>query len=427
MRAAHVSGDAYPLSLDLTDRLVLVVGGGPVAVRKARACLDAGSRVLIVAPGLSDPTLADAPGVRWVAAPFDPAVLDEAGERVWLAHTATGRLEVDEAVARAADAAGIWCVRADDATRSRAWNPAVTRGEGRAEGVTVAVTGGGDPRRATRLRDAIGARLASGDLPVARVRGGSQGTPRPLGRVALVGGGPGSPDLITVRGRHLLAEADVVVTDRLGPVELLSTLGPDVEVVVVGKHRDRHPVPQDEINAILVDRARRGLDIVRLKGGDPFVLGRGGEEMLHCAEHGIEVEVVPGITSAVSVPAAAGIPVTHRGITTSFVVASSHDGAGPALDGLRDARQDATLVLVMGVTALARTAARVIEAGRAPSTPVAIVERGWTPEQRVTRTTLARAAEDAEAAGVRAPAVIVVGDVVTVPEVAARPLAVPAA
>ena len=420
-----MSGDAYPLSLDLTDRLVLVVGGGSVAVRKARACLEAGARVLVVALDLADESLGGENAVSWVRRGWDAASLDDLTERVWLAHTATGDPAVDDAVAAWADEAGVWCVRADDAARSRAWNPAVVRGDGPAEGVTVAVTGGADPRRSTRLRDAIRARLAAGDLPVARTRrpAGTKGETPTIGRVALVGGGPGAPDLITVRGRHLLAQADVVVTDRLAPVQLLDTLGSHVEVVDVGKHRDRHPVPQDQINAILVDRAQRGLFVVRLKGGDPFVLGRGGEEALHCAAHGIPVEVVPGITSAVAVPAAAGIPVTHRGVTTSFVVASGHDGAGPALDGLRDAPQDATLVLLMGVSALASTAERIVAAGRSPQTPVAIVERGWTTGQRVTRTTLADAADDAERVGVQAPAVIVVGEVVTVPEQVARLLA----
>lgn len=416
------SRELYPLSLDLADRLVLVVGGGPVAVRKARACLDVGARVLLVTPELADETLADDARVGWARSAWSREVVDGLTERVWLAHTATGDDGADEDVARWADAYGVWCVRADDAARSRAWNPAVVRGEGAAEGITVAVTGGADPRRSTRLRDAIGARLASGDLPVRRTRG-TKGESPAVGHVALVGGGPGAPDLITVRGRHLLAEADVVVTDRLGPTELLDTLGPGVEVVDVGKHRDRHPVPQDQINAIIVEHARRGRRVVRLKGGDPFVLGRGGEEALHCAEHGIPVEVVPGITSAVAVPAAAGIPVTHRGLTTSFVVASGHDGAGPALDGLRDAPQDATLVLLMGVTALARTAERIVAAGRSPETPVAIVERGWMTGQRVTRTTLADAADDAERVGVQAPAVIVVGEVVTVPEQVERLLA----
>jgi uroporphyrin-III C-methyltransferase/precorrin-2 dehydrogenase/sirohydrochlorin ferrochelatase len=282
------------------------------------------------------------------------------------------------------------------------------------EGLTVAVTAGGDPRRAAAVRDGVLAALDSGTLPVRRVR---QTTPPDVpatGRVALVGGGPGAEDLITVRGRALLAEADVVVTDRLGPRSLLGTLAAEVEVVDVGKTPGNHPVSQERINELLVHHASLGKRVVRLKGGDPFVLGRGGEEALHCAEHGIPVEVVPGVTSAVSVPAAAGIPVTHRGITASFVVASAHDGADAVLRAASDAAPDATLVLLMGVTRLGDTAQALIRSGRRADTPVALVERGWTPEQRTTVTTLERAAEDALAAGVRAPAVVVVGDVVSV-------------
>ena len=237
-----------------------------------------------------------------------------------------------------------------------------------------------------------------------------------MGRVSLVGGGPGAEDLITVRGRALLAAADVVVVDRLGPRGLLATLGTDVEVIDVGKTPGNHPVGQERINELLVLHAKAGKHVVRLKGGDPFVLGRGGEEALHCAENAVPVEVVPGVTSAVSVPAAAGIPVTHRGITASFVVASAHEGADAVTAALRDAPVDATLVLLMGVTRLAETAAGLVRAGRGPETPVALIESGWTPDQRTTVTTLERAAADAEAAGVRAPAIVVVGDVVSVRE-----------
>ena len=343
-------------------------------------------------------------------------------EPAWLVHTATGDRPVDDAVSAHAEAARIWCVRADDAAASSAWTPAVARGgaDGPAEGITIAVTAGGDPRRAVAVRDAVAVALDSGTLPVRRVRRpasalGGSGAGR-VGRVSLVGGGPGAEDLITVRGRALLAAADVVVVDRLGPRGLLATLGTDVEVIDVGKTPGNHPVGQERINELLVLHAKAGKHVVRLKGGDPFVLGRGGEEALHCAENAVPVEVVPGVTSAVSVPAAAGIPVTHRGITASFVVASAHDGAGAVTAALRDAPVDATLVLLMGVTRLAETAAGLVRAGRRAETPVALIESGWTPDQRTTVTTLERAAADAEAAGVRAPAIVVVGDVVAVRE-----------
>jgi uroporphyrin-III C-methyltransferase/precorrin-2 dehydrogenase/sirohydrochlorin ferrochelatase len=266
------------------------------------------------------------------------------------------------------------------------------------------------------VRDAILAALDSGVLPVRAQRPPAQpdsSDPAP-GRVALVGGGPGAHDLITVRGRALLAAADVVVTDRLGPRSLLDSLSADVEVIDVGKTPGNHPVTQARINELLVHHAGQGKRVVRLKGGDPFVLGRGGEEAVHCAAHGIPVEVVPGVTSAISVPAAAGIPVTHRGITASFVVASAHEGAGDVLAAARDAAPDATLVLLMGVSRLRETAAALVAAGRDAHTPVAIIESGWTPQQRTTVTTLRDCADDAERAGVQPPAVVVVGEVVSV-------------
>ncbi|HEY7722807.1 MAG TPA: uroporphyrinogen-III C-methyltransferase [Pedococcus sp.] len=417
---------AYPLSLDLRGKRAVVVGGGPVAARRAAGLVAAGAAVEVISPWVAEDLqdlLADG-RVAWHQREYLVGDLVDP-DPAWLVHTATGDRDVDAAVAAHADAARVWCVRADDASASSAWTPAVARGpeSGPAAGVTVAVTAGGDPRRAVAVRDAVAAALDSGTLPVRRVRHTSSGTSTreggstpAVGRVALVGGGPGADDLITVRGRSLLAAADVVVADRLGPRGLLATLAADVEVVDVGKTAGNHPVGQDRINELLVEHALAGRNVVRLKGGDPFVLGRGGEEALHCAAHGVPVEVVPGVTSAVSVPAAAGIPVTHRGITASFVVASAHEGSEVMTAALKDAPADATLVLLMGVSRLADTAAGLVRAGRPADTPVALVESGWTAAQRTTVTTLARAAQDAEAAGVRPPAIVVVGDVVRVRE-----------
>ena len=413
----------YPLSLDLTGRRVLLVGGGPVAARRARGLMDAGARVDVVAPevGPEMTSLVLKGAVRWSPTAFTATDL-VLPEPAWLVHTATGVPDVDAAVARAADAQHVWCVRADLASASSAWTPAVSRGAlgSPAEGLTVAVTGGGDPRRAVAVRDAIAAGLESGSLPTRRVRPAGRTSPvvpvdpPRVGRVWLVGGGPGDPDLITVRGRTVLAAADVVVADRLGPRSLLDDLGPDVEVIDVGKTPGHHPISQDRINAIIVEHALAGRDVVRLKGGDPFVLGRGGEEALHCVANGVPVEVVPGVTSAISVPAAAGIPVTQRGITASFVVASAHEGAGAALEALRDAPVSSTLVLLMGITTLRETAEQLMVAGRSPSTPVAFVESGWTDDQRTTVTTLEKAADVAEQEAVQAPAIIVIGEVVSV-------------
>jgi uroporphyrin-III C-methyltransferase/precorrin-2 dehydrogenase/sirohydrochlorin ferrochelatase len=263
------------------------------------------------------------------------------------------------------------------------------------------VTAGGDPRRATALRDAVALALDTGALPLRRHRAGP-------GHVALVGGGPGDAGLITTRGRRLLAEADVVVVDRLAPRALLDELGPGVLVVDVGKTAGHHPVPQEEINRLLVEHAQAGRRVVRLKGGDPFVLGRGGEEALACVAAGVEVEVVPGVTSAVAVPAAAGIPVTHRGRSRQVTVASGHEG----LDWGTLAALEGTLVLLMGVSGLAEAARELLAHGRPAATPVAVVESGCTPAQRTTVGTLSTIVDLARDRAVRPPAVVVVGSVV---------------
>ncbi|MCP3425788.1 uroporphyrinogen-III C-methyltransferase [Rothia sp. AR01] len=241
------------------------------------------------------------------------------------------------------------------------------------------------------------------------------------GTVALVGGGPGDPGLLTVRGRFLVAGADVVVADRLGPREVLRHLREGARVVEVGKTAGFHPVPQERINEILVEEAHAGARVVRLKGGDPYVLGRGAEEEQHCLERGVPVEVVPGVTSAVSVPAAAGIPVTHRGLAHGFSVVTAHDQIEQVPSSVEH-----TLVLLMGVSRLERTAARLMDAGRGPEVPVAIVERGWTPQQRVTVGTLGDIARKARERGVAAPAVIVVGEVARLARTGEGPDAAPA-
>lgn len=255
------------------------------------------------------------------------------------------------------------------------------------------------------------------ELPVRRARAAT-GSRR--GRVALVGGGPGDPGLLTVRGRRLLGEADVVVADALAPRALLATLDPDVEVVDAAKTAGSHVLRQEEISALLVARARAGLRVVRLKGGDPFVFGRGGEEAVACVEAGVGWEVVPGVTSAVAVPAYAGIPVTHRGLTQEIAVVSAHlapGDPGSTVDWGALARGDGTLVLLMAAARLGVVAAALMAGGRAPSTPVAVVHRGTLPGEKVVVSTLAEVA--VAAAGVGAPAVVVVGEVVRMREVLA--------
>jgi uroporphyrin-III C-methyltransferase len=231
------------------------------------------------------------------------------------------------------------------------------------------------------------------------------------GTVYLVGAGPGDPDLITRRGLSLIRQADVLVYDRLVHPDLIEEAGPDAERIYVGKAPGLHSCPQELIHDFLVDRALRGAVVVRLKGGDPFVLGRGGEEGIALRRAGIPFEIVPGITSAISVPAYAGIPVTHRGVATSFAVVTGHtcgDGSGePDWNAL--ANLD-TLVILMGLGRLARIAERLIESGRAPETPVAVIRCGTTENQVVVESTLARIGE--AAAHLRSPATVVIGEVV---------------
>jgi uroporphyrin-III C-methyltransferase/precorrin-2 dehydrogenase/sirohydrochlorin ferrochelatase len=282
----------------------------------------------------------------------------------------------------------------------------------RRDGLTVAVNGGDDPGRAVALRDAITAALDMGELPIRRTRRAGTGS------VALVGGGPGDPELITVRGRRLVVDADVVVVDRLAPRELLAGLADDVEVIDCGKSPHRQNLTQDEINTVLVDRALAGKRVVRLKGGDPFVFGRGGEEWLACVAAGVPVTVVPGLSSALAGPAAAGIPLTHRGLAADFTVVSGHlDPGRPAEEGIDWpglATHAGTLVLLMAMDRLGLIAAQLIEHGRSGDTPAAVVYRATLPGQRVVRAPLAEVAAVAEREGIGAPAVVVVGEVTAV-------------
>ena len=404
-----MSTPSYPLVLDVSGRRVVVVGGGPVAARRARGLVGAGADVLLVAPYACEEVVElERSGVlRLELRELATSDLDGA----WLVHTATGERSIDDAVALEADERRIWCVRADDAQASSAWVPAVAR----VDDVLVAVSGGGDPRRAVTLRNAVQTLLEIGELPIRRQRSSTAGcgSGAVSGSVALVGGGPGDPGLITTRGRQLLAQADVVVVDRLAPRALLDSLDDDVEVIEAGKAPHAHTLTQEQINAVLVERAFSGQRVVRLKGGDPFVLGRGGEEALACVAAGVPVEVVPGVTSAVAVPAAAGIPVTHRGISRQVTVLSAHEDP-PDWSAL--AALEGTLILMMGVSRLREAARGLVAHGLAPDTPVAVVEKGTMPDQRTTIGPLAGIADRADERGVTSPAVIVVGDVVRLHE-----------
>lgn len=231
------------------------------------------------------------------------------------------------------------------------------------------------------------------------------------GSVCLVGGGPGDPDLLTVGAVRALRTADAVLYDRLAPYALLAELAPQAELVDVGKRPGHHAIPQEEIERILIERALAGQKVVRFKGGDPFVFGRGGEEAAACRAAGVPVQVVPGVSSAIAVPSSAGIPVTHRDLSRLFTVISGHapltEAEAEHLAGL-----GGTIVVLMGVSNLPSISAGLLRHGLEPRTPVAIVERGFSPEQRTTISDLARIRAVADDAGVRSPAVIVIGEVV---------------
>ncbi len=414
---------AYPVGLRLSGRRVVVIGGGHVAQRRLPALVAAGADVVLVSSSAtpSVEAMADGGEIRWERRRYRDGDLADA----WYVLIATDDPQANAAASAEAEARRVWCVRSDDAEVATACTPAT----GRSDSVTVAVLTGRDPRRSAALRDAIVEGLRDGTLTAPHHRlaaddraGATEATETGAGGaslpgVALVGGGPGDPDLITVRGRRLLAAADVVIADRLGPRDLLDELPPHVEVIDAAKIPYGRFMAQEAINAALIEHARAGKAVVRLKGGDPFVFGRGMEEAEALAEAGIPCMVVPGISSSISVPGAAGIPVTHRGVAHECTVVSGHvapDDPRSLVDWAALAKLRGTLVLLMAVEKIGAIAAALVSHGRPADTPVAIVQEGTTAAQRRVDATLATVGERARAEGVRPPAVIVVGDVVTV-------------
>lgn len=394
----------YPSGLRLAGRRVLVVGGGHVAQRRVPQLIAVGADVHLVSPEVT-PAIEGMVGsgeVTWHRRGFEDVDVDGA----WYVIAATDDRSVNERVSQAAEARRVFCVRSDDATRATAWTPAV----GRHAGVTVAVLGQREPQRSAAVRDEILEGLREGTIVARHQRDRSPG-------VVLVGGGPGDPELMTVAGRKALMEADVVVADRLAPRELLGELPADVELVDVAKLPRGRSAQQEEINRVIVERARAGKRVVRFKGGDNFVFGRGYEEVLACAEAGVPVTVVPGLSSAIAVPARAGIPITHRGVAHDFTVVSGHLPPGHP-DSLvawaAVARLTGTLVLLMAVENAGAIAAALIEHGRPAGTPVAVVQDGTMAAERVVLARLDTLGPTLEREQVHPPAIIVVGDVVGV-------------
>ncbi|MEV0040699.1 uroporphyrinogen-III C-methyltransferase [Streptomyces sp. NPDC050804] len=400
--APHAEHPAYPVGLRLSGRRVVVVGGGQVAQRRLPALIAAGADIVLVSPSAkaSVEAMAEAGEIRWERRRYEEGDLTGA----WYALIASSDPVANRTASAEAERNRVWCVRSDDAEAATAWTPAT----GRSEGVTVAVLTGRDPRRSAAVRDAIVEGLRDGTLAAPHHRTRTPG-------VSLVGGGPGDPDLITVRGRRLLAEADVVIADRLGPRDLLNELPPHVEVIDAAKIPYGRAMAQEAINDALIEHAKAGKAVVRLKGGDPFVFGRGMEEVQALAEAGIACTVVPGISSSISVPGAVGIPVTHRGVAHEFTVVSGHvapDDGRSLVDWAALARLHGTLVLLMAVDKIGAIAEALVAYGKAPDTPVALIQEGTTASQRRVDATLATVADTVRTEEVRPPAVIVIGEVV---------------
>ena len=391
--------NAYLVGLRLAGKKVVVVGGGTVAQRRLPLLIANGADVHVITRSAT-PAVEGMTGITLTLREFRDEDLDGA----WYAIAATDDPDVNAAVVAGAERRYIFCVRADVAREGTAVTPASFE----YEGLSVGVLAGGEHRRSAAIRSAIHEALQQGVIAL-------KGTAALLhGGVALVGGGPGDPELITVRGRRLLANADVVVADRLAPQELLAELPPQVEVIDAAKIPYGRAMAQDAINEVLIDRAKAGKFVVRLKGGDPFVFARGYEEVLACADAGIPVTVVPGVTSAIAVPALAGVPVTHRAVTHEFVVVSGHvapDHPESLVNWNALAALSGTIVLLMAVERIELFTKALLEGGRPADTPVLVVQHGTTTAQRTLRARLDDAPERIREEGIRPPAIIVIGSV----------------
>ncbi|AFM16822.1 uroporphyrinogen-III C-methyltransferase [Mycolicibacterium chubuense NBB4] len=393
--------NAYLVGLRLAGKKVVVVGGGTVAQRRLPLLVATGADVHVITREAT-PVVEAIDGITLTLREFRDGDLEGA----WYVIAATDDPDVNAAIVAEAEHRHVFCVRADIAREGTAVTPATFE----YEGLEVGVLAGGEHRRSAAIRTAIREALQQGLIAVDAAD--APGVTK--GGVALVGGGPGDPELMTVRGRRLLAHADVVVADRLAPQELLAELSPDVEVIDAAKIPYGRAMAQDAINAVLIERARQGKFVVRLKGGDPFVFARGYEEVIACADAGIPVTVVPGVTSAIAVPALAGVPVTHRGMTHEFVVVSGHvapDHPESLVNWDALAAMHGTIVLLMAVERIELFAEVLRKGGRPAETPVLVVQHGTTSAQRTLRATLTDAPERIRSEGIRPPAIIVIGAV----------------
>ncbi|MGF1592188.1 MAG: siroheme synthase CysG [Kiloniellaceae bacterium] len=446
----------FPAFHDLSTRPSLVVGGGEAAARKLRLLMKAGARAVVVAPeaGAEIAGLAAADRLTWHARPF--AAADVAGCGLVIA--ATGRPEVDAAVSEAAQSAGLPVNVVDRPELSTFITPAIID----RDPLVIGISSGADApilarqirarlesllpanlgrlaRFAGAFRGAVAAQIADGPRrrrfwerffagPVAdKVLAGDEVGAREAmlglingraaqqheeGSVAIVGAGPGDPDLLTFKALRRLQEADVVLFDKLVGPEIVDYARRDALRIYVGKSKANHAKSQDEINALMAEHALAGRRVVRLKGGDPFIFGRGGEEMDYLQARGIAVEVVPGVTAAAGCAAAAGIPLTLRGtaLAVTFLTGHARDGE-PDLDWASLASGKQTLAVYMGVTTAGTVARRLVEHGLPAGTPVAIIENGTRPEQRIVSGRLEELESRLQGAGVTGPALIIIGEV----------------
>lgn len=446
--------DYLPIFCRLDNKPVLLVGGGEVAQRKARLLLDAGAHLTVVAPEL-DPELTELAAngsIEWLAGEFASEQL--AGK--WLVVAATDRREVNALVYQSANQARIFANVVDDPKRSSFIMPSIID----RSPLMVAISSGGKAPVLARLlrekleallpqhlgavaafagslRERVKARFASmGErrrfwerllgadrLGQALARGDSASANQladnlfadeshTAGEVVLVGAGPGDPGLLTLHALRQMQQADVVVYDRLVSDEVMALVRRDAKRIFVGKQAGNHCVPQEGINQLLLEEAKKGQRVVRLKGGDPFIFGRGGEELETLVGTGIGFQVVPGITAASGCAAYAGIPLTHRDHAQSVRFVTAHGKGGTQdLDWPLLAKDKQTLVFYMGLSSCATIREQLLAHGKASNTPVALIERGTQPSQRVIRGTLDRLPE--LALGVESPALIMVGSVVT--------------
>lgn len=432
----------FPFFIQLEGARGLLVGGGRVALRKAEKLLPFGAQLTVVAPCICPP-LAALPGLTlcrraFAGSDLSPApdfVIAATGDRAldrriaalcrtrrilvnvvddpaacgfyFPALVQRGRLCIGISTGGASPTAAAWLRQKIEALLPPGFDGILDRLAARREAVKA--EGGSEAKRAERLQQAFALELAAAEAPHAPAAARENAGP---GRVALVGAGCGRADLITVRGLRLLQQCRAVVYDDLIDTALLDTAPAGAERIYVGKRSGRHSAPQAEINAALIALAQRGGLTVRLKGGDPYVFGRGGEEALALQRAGIPFEVVPGITAAIAVPAEAGIPVTHRGVSRAVHIITAHtQDETPDFSRWAALAADGTLVFLMGLQRLPQIAAGLLAGGLPPQTPAAVLSGGNAPHPAAVRASLGEITTAARAAGVEAPAVIVVGDV----------------